>query len=85
MFLGKVVAFLRNISFFCLFKSSFIDVEPPFNVYEPPFNDSERTFNVAERRFLLLVSTKKLRYMGFLNKMSWLNLPRFYLSYHSFC
>jgi hypothetical protein len=42
MFLGKVVAFLRNISFFSLFKSSFIDVD--------------------ERRFLLLVSTKKLRY-----------------------
>ena len=69
MFLGKVVAFLRNISFFSLFKSSFIDVEPPFNVYESPFNDAERTFNVAERtfnvderRFLLLVSTKKLRY-----------------------
>ena len=69
MFLGKVVAFLRNISFFSLFKSSFIDVEPPFNVYEPPFNDAERTFNVDERtfnvderRFLLLVSTKKLRY-----------------------
>jgi len=55
MFLGKVVAFLRNISFFSLFKSSFIDVEPPFTVYE-------RTFNVDERRFLLLVSTKKLRY-----------------------
>lgn len=55
MFLGKVVAFLRNISFFCLFKSSFIDVEPPFSVFEP-------TFNVFERRFLLLVSTKKLRY-----------------------
>lgn len=53
MFLGKVVAFLRNISFFCLFKSSFIDVEPPFN-------DAERTFNVDERRFLLLVSTKNL-------------------------
>ena len=34
MFLGKVVAFLRNISFFSLFKSSFIDAEPPFNVYE---------------------------------------------------
>ena len=69
MFLGKVVAFLRNISFFSLFKSSFIDIEPPFNVYEPPFNDAERTFNVDERtfnvderRFLLLVSTKKLRY-----------------------
>ena len=69
MFQGKVVAFLRNISFFSLFKSSFIDVEPPFNVYEPPFNvyeppfnDAERTFNVYERRFLLLVSTKKLRY-----------------------
>ena len=69
MFLGKVVAFLRNISFFSLFKSSFIDVEPPFNVDEPPFNDAERTFNVDERtfnvderRFLLLVSTKKLRY-----------------------
>lgn len=69
MFLGKVVAFLRNISFFSLFKSSFIDVEPPFNVDEPPFNDAERTFNVGERtfnvgerRFLLLVSTKKLRY-----------------------
>lgn len=55
MFLGKVVAFLRNISFFSLFKSSFIDVEPPFN-------DAERTFNVDERRFFLLVSTKKLRY-----------------------
>lgn len=53
MFLGKVVAFLRNISFFSLFKSSFIDVEPPFN-------DAERTFNVGERRFLLLVSTKNL-------------------------
>lgn len=53
MFLGKVVAFLRNISFFSLFKSSFIDVEPPFN-------DAERTFNVDERRFLLLVSTKNL-------------------------
>ena len=51
MFLGKVVAFLRNISFFSLFKSSFIDVEPPFTVYEPPFNDAERTFNVDERRF----------------------------------
>ena len=62
MFLGKVVAFLRNISFFSLFKSSFIDVEPPVTVYEPPFNDAERTFNVDERRFLLLVSTKKLRY-----------------------
>lgn len=62
MFLGKVVAFLRNIFFFSLLKSSFIDVEPPFNVYEPPFNDAERTFNVDERRFLLLVSTKKLRY-----------------------
>lgn len=69
MFLGKVVAFLRNISFFSLFKSPFIDVEPPFTVYEPPFNDAERTFNVDERRFdvderrfLLLVSTKKLRY-----------------------
>lgn len=67
MFLGKVVAFLRNISFFSLFKSSFIDVEPPFNVDEPPFNDAERTFNVDERtfnvderRFLLLVSTKNL-------------------------
>ncbi len=60
MFLGKVVAFLRNISFFSLFKSSFIDVEPPFTVYEPPFNDAERTFNVDERRFLLLVSTKNL-------------------------
>ena len=53
MFLGKVVAFLRNISFFSLFKSSFIDVEPPFN-------DAERTFNVDERRFLLLVSKKNL-------------------------
>ena len=69
MFLGKVVAFLRNISFFSLFKSSFIDIEPPFSVFEPPFNDAERTFNVDERtfnvderRFLLLVSTKKLRY-----------------------
>lgn len=69
MFLGKVVAFLRNISFFCLFKSSFIDVEPPFSVFEPTFNVFEltfnvfeRTFNVDERRFLLLVSTKKLRY-----------------------
>lgn len=62
MFLGKVVAFLRNISFFCLFKSSFIDVEPPFSVFEPTFNVFERRFNVYERRFLLLVSTKKLRY-----------------------
>ena len=76
MFLGKVVAFLRNISFFSLFKSSFIDVEPPFsvfeptfnvfeptfNVFEPTFNVFERRFNVYERRFLLLVSTKNLRY-----------------------
>ena len=62
MFLGKVVAFLRNISFFCLFKSSFIDIEPPFSVFEPTFNVFERRFNVYERRFLLLVSTKKLRY-----------------------
>lgn len=60
MFLGKVVAFLRNISFFCLFKSSFIDVEPPFSVFEPTFNVFERRFNVYERRFLLLVSTKNL-------------------------
>lgn len=59
MFLGKVVAFLRNISFFSLFKSSFIDVEPPFSVFEPTFNVFERRFNVYERRFLLLVSTKK--------------------------
>lgn len=62
MFLGKVVAFLRNISFFSLFKSSFIDVEPPFNDAERIFNVDERTFNVDERRFFLLVSTKKLRY-----------------------
>lgn len=62
MFLGKVVAFLRNISFFSLFKSSFIDAEPPFSVFEPTFNVFERRFNVYERRFLLLVSTKKLRY-----------------------
>lgn len=62
MFLGKVVAFLRNISFFSLFESSFIDVEPPFGVFEPTFNVFERRFNVYERRFLLLVSTKKLRY-----------------------
>ena len=62
MFLGKVVAFLRNISFFSLFKSSFIDAEPPFSVFEPTFNVFERWFNVYERRFLLLVSTKKLRY-----------------------
>lgn len=62
MFLGKVVAFLRNISFFSLFKSSFIDVEPSFSVFEPTFNVFERRFNVYERRFLLLVSTKKLRY-----------------------
>lgn len=62
MFLGKVVVFLRNISFFCLFKSSFIDVEPPFSVFEPTFNVFERRFNVYERRFLLIVSTKKLRY-----------------------
>lgn len=60
MFLGKVVAFLRNISFFSLFKSSFIDVEPPFNVYEPPFNDAERTFNVDERRFFCLYQQKNL-------------------------
>lgn len=60
MFLGKVVAFLRNISFFCLFKSSFIDVEPPFSFFEPTFNVFERRFNVYERRFLLLVSTKNL-------------------------
>ena len=51
MFLGKVVAFLRNISFFSLFKSSFIDVEPPFSVFEPTFNVFERRFNVYERRF----------------------------------
>lgn len=62
MFLGKVVAFLRNISFFSLFKSSFIDIEPLFSVFEPTFNVFERRFNVYERRFLLLVSTKKLRY-----------------------
>ena len=62
MFLGKVVAFLRNISFFSLFKSSFIDVEPPFKDIECRFKDTERRFNVYERRFLLLVSTKKLRY-----------------------
>ena len=62
MFLGKVVAFLRNISFFSLFKSLFIDIEPPFSVFEPTFNVFERRFNVYERRFLLLVSTKKLRY-----------------------
>lgn len=60
MFLGKVVAFLRNISFSCLFKSSFIDVEPPFSVFEPTFNVFERRFDVYERRFLLLVSTKNL-------------------------
>lgn len=60
MFLGKVVAFLRNISFFSLFKSPFIDVEPPFSVFEPTFNVFERRFNVYERRFLLLVSTKNL-------------------------
>lgn len=62
MFLGKVVAFLRNISFFSLFKSSFIDIEPPFKDTECRFKDTERRFNVYERRFLLLVSTKKLRY-----------------------
>lgn len=62
MFLGKVVAFLRNISFFSLFKSSFIDIEPPFKDIECRFIDTERRFNVYERRFLLLVSTKKLRY-----------------------
>lgn len=60
MFLGKVIAFLRNISFFSLFKSSFIDVEPPFSVFEPTFDVFERRFNVYERRFLLLVSTKNL-------------------------
>lgn len=60
MFLGKVVAFLRNISFFCLFKSSFIDIEPPFKDIECRFKDTERRFNVYERRFLLLVSTKNL-------------------------
>ena len=62
MFLGKVVAFLRNISFFSLFKSSFIDIEPPFKDIECRFKDTERRFDVYERRFLLLVSTKKLRY-----------------------
>lgn len=62
MFLGKVVAFLRNISFFSLFKSSFIDIEPPFKDIECRFKDTERRFNVYERRFFLLVSTKKLRY-----------------------
>lgn len=62
MFLGKVVAFLRNISFFSLFKSSFIDIEPPFKDIECRFKDTERRFNVYERRFLLHVSTKKLRY-----------------------
>ena len=62
MFLGKVVAFLRNISFFSLFKSSFIDIEPPFKDTECRFKDAERRFDVYERRFLLLVSTKKLRY-----------------------
>lgn len=60
MFLGKVVAFLRNISFFSLFKSSFIDIEPPFKDIECRFKDTERRFNVYERRFLLLVSTKNL-------------------------
>lgn len=60
MFLGKVVAFLRNISFFSLFKSSFIDIEPPFKDIECRFIDTERRFNVYERRFLLLVSTKNL-------------------------
>lgn len=60
MFLGKVVAFLRNISFFCLFKSSFVDIEPPFKDIECRFKDTERRFNVYERRFLLLVSTKNL-------------------------
>ena len=60
MFLGKVVAFLRNISFFSLFKSSFIDIEPTFKDIECRFKDTERRFNVYERRFLLLVSTKNL-------------------------
>ena len=60
MFLGKVVAFLRNISFFSLFKSSFIDIEPPFKDIECRFKDTERRFNVYERRFLLLVSKKNL-------------------------
>lgn len=60
MFLGKVVAFLRNISFFSLFKSSFIDIEPPFKDIECRFKDTERRFNVYEWRFLLLVSTKNL-------------------------
>lgn len=57
MFLGKVVAFLRNISFFSLFKSSFIDVECPFSDVEPPFKDVEPPFSVDERRFHLAVKT----------------------------
>lgn len=60
MFLGKVVAFLRNISFFSLFKSSFIDIEPPFKDIECRFKDTERRFNVYERRFFCLYQQKNL-------------------------
>ena len=60
MFLGKVVAFLRNISFFSLFKSLFIDIEPPFSVFEPTFNVFERRFNVYEEDFSCLYQQKNL-------------------------
>lgn len=60
MFLGKVVAFLRNISFFSLFKSSFIDVEPPFTVYEPPFNTLNGHSTSMNGDFFCLYQQKNL-------------------------
>ncbi len=71
MFLRKVVAFFRNICFFSQLKSLFIDVESPFSVVEPTFSVVEPTFNVVEPPF----SVYERR----------LYLPRFYLSYYSFC
>ena len=60
MFLGKVVAFLRNISFFSLFKSSFIDVEPPFKDIECRFKDTERRFTSTNGDFFSLYQQKNL-------------------------
>ena len=52
MFLGKVVAFLRNISFFSLFKSSFIDVEPPFSVDERRFQEHKDDIYSNGRKYV---------------------------------
>lgn len=60
MFLGKVVAFLRNISFFSLFESSFIDIEPPFSVFEPTFNVFERRSMSMNEDFFCLYQQKNL-------------------------